>query len=54
MLTGLADMKAEHRPTLMEIKPNLGFDRHAEHEQTLRALASTPIPGLDVPSMYQA
>jgi hypothetical protein len=53
MLTGLADTKAEHRPMLLEINPNLDFELHAEHEHTLRALATTPIPGLDALSMHQ-
>ncbi len=47
MLRDLADTSREHRPTLREINPHLDFDLRDEHEQTLRTLAGTPIPGLD-------
>ncbi|MGW4527794.1 hypothetical protein [Amycolatopsis sp. NPDC004378] len=47
MLRALADTAREHRPLLREKVPVLDFALHAEHEQTLRALADIPIPGLD-------
>lgn len=47
MLRALADTAREHRPLLREKAPVLDFALHAEHEQTLRALADIPIPGPD-------
>ncbi|SEP53687.1 hypothetical protein [Amycolatopsis saalfeldensis] len=47
MLRGLADTSREHQPMLREINPHLDFDLRDEHEQTLQALAGTPIPGPD-------
>lgn len=47
MLRGLADTARGHRPELRELNPDMDFALHEEHEQTLRALADTPIPGID-------
>jgi hypothetical protein len=47
MLRALADTAQRHRPLLREQSREMDFALHAEHEQTLRALADTPIPGID-------
>jgi hypothetical protein len=46
MLRALADTAQEHRPMLRDRVPDLDFALHAEHEQTLRALADADIPVL--------
>lgn len=47
MLRALADTARAHRDRLLAKAPELDFALYDEHEQTLRALADTPIPGLD-------
>ncbi|MFL6124260.1 hypothetical protein [Actinophytocola sp.] len=47
MLRALADSARSHRGQLLEKVPELDLVLHNEHEQTLRALADIPIPGLD-------
>ncbi|MFI6029501.1 hypothetical protein [Amycolatopsis magusensis] len=47
-LRGLADAARENRHSLLEVAPERDFVLHDEHEQTLRALADIPIPGLDL------
>lgn len=46
-LRALADTARENRASLREGAPERDFVLHDEHEQTLRALADIPIPGLD-------
>lgn len=47
MLRALADTARENRASLLELVPEMDLVLHDEHEQTLRALADIPIPGLD-------
>jgi hypothetical protein len=46
-LRALADGARDDRGWLLEIAPEMDLVLHDEHEQTLRALADIPIPGLD-------
>ncbi|GAA2678956.1 MULTISPECIES: hypothetical protein [Actinosynnema] len=46
-LRRLADTARDNRDSLLEIAPERDLVLHDEHEQTLRALADIPIPGMD-------
>lgn len=46
-LRALADAARDNRDSLLEVAPEMDLVLHDEHEQTLRALADIPIPGLD-------
>ncbi|RSM68679.1 hypothetical protein DL991_41150 [Amycolatopsis sp. WAC 01375] len=52
MLLRLADNCRDHRPLLIERNPRLDVELFDEHEQTLRNLATTAIPGLDALSPF--
>jgi hypothetical protein len=52
MLRRLADTALDHRAELRKLHPDMDFELDSEHEQTLRALADTPIPGIDALSAW--
>ncbi|OXM57066.1 hypothetical protein CFP71_10040 [Amycolatopsis thailandensis] len=52
MLLRLADQCHAHRPLLIERNSRIDLELFDEHEQTLRSLATTPIPGLDALSPF--